>query len=89
MFDVAWNQKAVSRFRLEQSAGMLKREMAADDIHHLLVRMAVPGAHPTLLHPMPHQHHARAVGHHLPPEPRLRVGHGILMRRHNLDCAMT
>ena len=25
--------------------------------------------HPTLHHPVPHQHHARAIRHHLPPQP--------------------
>src|ERR1700733_14801482 len=87
MFNIAWNQEAVSRLRIEYAAGMLKREMAADDIHQLLVRMAVPGAHPTLLHSMPDQHHARAVRHHLPPKTRLRVGHCFILRRHDLDCA--
>src|ERR1700728_1844918 len=53
MFDIAWNQEAVSRGCLDDPARMLKCEMPADDVHHLFVRMAVPRAHPTLRHPMP------------------------------------
>src|SRR5271155_1811020 len=68
MFDITWNQEAISRGCLEDPAGMLEGEMAADDIHHLFVRMAVPRADPTLLHPVPDEHHTRAIGHDLPPE---------------------
>src|ERR1700677_1668396 len=87
MFDIAWNQEAVSRVCLEDPAGMLEREMAADDIHQLFVRMAVPGADPTLLHPMPDEHHSRAIGHDLPAKSRLRVRHRFFLCVQYLDCA--
>ena len=35
--------------------------MPADDIHHLFVRMAVPGAHPYPSSPMPDEHHIPAM----------------------------
>lgn len=61
MFDVPCNQEAVSRFCLEHPSGMLKTNTTADDVDHLLVRVAVPDADPTLLHPVPHQHHGGTV----------------------------
>ena len=83
---VARNQETIPGLRLKNPAGILKREMAANDIHHLLMRMAMPGAHPTKLHPVPHQHHVRTPGHDLPPEPRLGVRHRFILRSYNLDC---
>jgi hypothetical protein len=73
MFNIARNQKAVPRYRLEGTAGMLEGEMAADDIYHLLLRMTVPGSNPTLLHRMPDEHYVGAIRHDLPPQPRLRI----------------
>src|ERR1700680_758564 len=86
MHDVARYQETVPSLRLKDPTRIFKSEMAADDIHHLLMRMAVPGADPTLLHPVPHQHHVRTPGHDLPPEPRLGVGHRFIPRTYNLDC---
>ena len=79
-------QETVPGLCLKDPAGMFKSKMAADDIHHLLVGMAMPGADPTLLHPVPHQHHVRTPRHDLPPEPRLGVGHRFILRTYNLDC---
>src|SRR5271156_2423774 len=85
MHYVARYQETVPGLRLKNPAGIFKSEMTADDIHHLLVRMAMPGAHPTLLHPVPYQHHARTPGHDLPPKARLGAGHRFILRSYNLD----
>jgi len=73
VFNVARNQKAVPRQRLEGTAGMGEAEMAVDDIHHLLLRMAMPGTNPTLLHRVPDEHYVGTIGQDLPPQPRLRI----------------
>src|ERR1035441_9477115 len=62
VFDAAGDQKAVAGYRIKHSARMLEANDAADDVHHLLVRVAVACAHPALLHRMPHHHHGGAVG---------------------------
>jgi hypothetical protein len=79
MHDVARYQEAIPGLRLKNSARIFKSEMAANNINHLFVRMAVLCADPTLLHPMPHQHHVRTPGHDLPAEPWLGVRHRFIL----------
>src|SRR5580693_7959238 len=86
MYDIAGHQEAVARSRLKNTTRMFESKVPANDKDHLLMRMAVSCADPTLLHSVPHEHHARAVGHDLPPEPRLGGGHRLVLCRYNLDC---
>lgn len=88
MLYAAGHKEGISRLRLESAAGVLEDEMAADDVDHLLMRMTMASAFPALAHAMPHQHHARAVGHHLTTQPLFGSCHCAVVGGDYLDIAV-
>ena len=79
VLDAAGDEEAVAGVGVEGAAGMLEADAAADDVDHLLVRVAVLGADPALLHGVADQHHRGAVGHDLALEAGFGRAHCLVV----------
>ena len=66
MLHAAVDYDAVAGAHLPTFAFGLKQDMSADDVHHLMMGMAVARALPTFLKGVTHQHEMRVVREHLP-----------------------
>lgn len=85
VFHAPWYEKRVTSSCFELTTRMPEHQTSADDIDHLLVRVIVTGPHPTFLHTMSNQHHARVVRHYLPAQSVLWIGHVAVIRADNVD----
>src|ERR1019366_10595586 len=86
MLNATRYQKAVAGAHIEHSTRVLESNAAADDVHHLLVRMTMARADPTFFHGVTHQHHGWTVGHDLSAKSGLGRRHTFLIRRDNFNC---
>ena len=73
MLDATTDDEGVAGTQLERLAAARHAQAPGDQVHGLVVRMAVAGACPTLLHAMLDQHEPRVVREHAAREPRLRL----------------
>src|SRR6185312_8716061 len=80
MLHTSGYEKTVAPLYFERAAWMLKADVAADDVNHLFMRVAVPCTHPSFRHRVADQHHGGAVGHHLPFQTGLGRGHCLVVR---------
>ena len=65
MLHAAIDNDAIAGAHLPAFALSLKKDVAADDIDHLMMRMAVARALPTLFKGVAHEHEMGVVGKHL------------------------
>src|SRR4051794_10758942 len=89
MLDTSAKNEAVASGGLEGLVAAAETEAAFDDVHHLIVRVGMPGARPPILHLVLDQHHAGIVRKDSPQKAGLggeKVGRGRLDPHEVREC---